>query len=194
MSRHRTRKLEQVTQELEMSFEAKDDWGLLDLLGDFRLFKKGFGRRITNIISKEDGLSELKVKIFDYRYVISTGNSSRRFKQSVLFLQSKELGLPEFWLQPEHLLHKIGNLLGFEDINFEHYPQFSRQYRLTGKEEDLVRHAFKNEILRYFTLRKNWRLEGLGYYFILYQKDVLLHPEKVAYLYKEGIKIWGNLK
>ncbi|MEM6699181.1 MAG: hypothetical protein AAF599_12335, partial [Bacteroidota bacterium] len=96
MSTHRSRRLRTVAYDLEMDYNEKDDWGLLQLLKGFHLFKRGGRKRISNILSREDGLEGLKINIFDYRYVISTGKSAKRFRQTVFFVQSKALFLPEF--------------------------------------------------------------------------------------------------
>lgn len=194
MNRYREKTLRHVASQLELSFKEKDEWGLLNLLLDFKLFKRGGRKKITNIAFREDLLNGLKVYVFDYHFVISTGKSSRRFKQSVFFIQSKQLGLPEIWMRPESLLHVVGAFFGFKDINFIKYPKFSKQYYLQGKDEELINYTFQDDVLRFFTREQNWYLEGIGYYFILYKKDVLFDPKNTRRLYHKGMKLWKMLK
>jgi len=176
-----------------MEYSEKDEWGLLQLLKGFQLFKKGGRKSVTNILSREDGLEGLKVNIFDYRYVISTGKSAKRFRQTVFFVQSKDLFLPEFWMRPEHILHKIGSFIGLEDINFKEHPEFSNQYYLKGVDEELIRYTFQEEVLHYFTIEKNWYLEGIRYFFILYKKDFLMQPSQIKHFYSNGMELWRRL-
>jgi hypothetical protein len=96
-------------------------------------------------------------------------------------------------MQPESLLHKLGELFGFRDIDFVRYPKFSKQYRLTGEDEDFIRRNFREEVLHYFTLNKGWSLEGIGYYFILYKRGLLLPPEETESLYARGMEVYGLL-
>lgn len=190
MSASRIIQLKIIARNLDMDFREKDEWGLLNILKGFHLFRQGGRKKITNILCVDRGLEDFKVHIFDYRYVISTGKSSRRFKQTVFFVQSKELALPEFWMKPEHFFHKLGNYLGFDDINFEERPEFSKQYYLKGKDEALIRHAFHDEVLHHFTIEKNWYLEGVGYFFILYKKDKLFTPSETSFFFKNGMKLF----
>jgi len=185
--------LQTVADNLEMEYLEKDDWGLLQLLKGFHLFRKGSRKRITNLLSREGGLEGLKVNVFDYRYIISTGKSAKRFKQTVFFVQSKALALPEFWMRPEHILHKVGNMIGLEDINFKEHPEFSNQYYLKGVDEELIRYAFQDEVLHYFTIEKNWYLEGIGYFFILYKKDFLMQADQIKTFYSNGMELWRRL-
>ncbi|MFK7980720.1 MAG: hypothetical protein AB8G86_12115 [Saprospiraceae bacterium] len=186
---HRTEQLERIAKELELSFAAKDEFGLINLLKDFKLFRRGGRKRITNILGEKEESLEGDFRVFDYRYTISTGKSSRTFRQTVFFVQSKKLGLPEFYMQPEHFFYKIGNYLGIEDIDFEEFPQFSDQYWLKGKDEAAVRRSMNAEILHFFTIEKYWSLEGLNYFLIFYSKNKVLHGDQVKMLYHKGKQI-----
>lgn len=181
--------LKSISYQLGMGYEAEDTWGLHTMLGDFTLFSRGRRRRITNMLYRRDGLLELDVRIFDYRYTVSTGNSARVFKQTVFFIQSKKLGLPQFLMKPENFFHKIGAWLGMEDIDFERYPKFSGQYLLRGDDEDYIRANFNDEVLQFFTVEKNWTMEGLNYYLILYRKNQLLLPSQIIEFYKKGMQL-----
>lgn len=187
MSYDRPTQLKNIALQLEMKFSPDDDWGLFSLLKDFQLFRRGHSRKITNLLYRQAGMLETEIHIFDYRYVISTNNSWRVFKQTVFFVHSKKLGLPQFLLRPENFFHKIGQLLGMQDIDFEAYPKFSNQYLLRGDDEEYIRASFPDAALQFFTVEKNWSLEGLNYYLILYQKNRLLLPSQIVDFYRKGM-------
>jgi len=51
--------------------------------------------------------------------------------------------LPDFYLRPENISDKIAAKFGFNDIDIEQYPEFSKKYYLLGKN--------KAEVLSFFT-------------------------------------------
>ena len=185
----RTQKMEAVAQEIGLQFKPIEDFNSVPLLEDFVLFKKGIKKRISNIIYKKDDWNQAEVKLFDYRYTISSGKSSRTYKQTVFFMNSRLLGLPHFMMKPEHFLHKIGTFLGMQDIDFEAFPEFSDQYLLKGKDEDFIRHKMTDDILQFFTIEKHWSLEGVNFLLIFYRNKKLLSPSQIKAFYKKGLAI-----
>lgn len=190
----RSTALRSLAYKMGMEYYAEDDWRMISLMRDFRLFKRGGRKRITNILRKTDEMMEDKINIFDYQYTVSTGKSARTFKQTVFFIQSKQLGLPEFWMKPENFLHTIGAWLGFEDIDFEDYPEFSKQYLLKGTDEDYIRYTLNDSFLKFFTVEKDWSVEGINYFLILYKRRKLLSPREVKSLYRKGMKVFDMIK
>jgi hypothetical protein len=187
MGYDRAIQLQNVALQLGMQYQAADKWGVYRLLKDFRLFRRGGRRKITNLLSQREGGLESETFIFDYRYVISSGKSSRVYKQTVFFMHSKQLGLPQFLLQPETFFHKVGQLLGMQDIDFEQYPLFSKQYLLRGEDEDYIRASLPDKALQFFTLEKGWSLEGLNYYLVFYKDNHLMLPSQIMHFYRKGM-------
>lgn len=191
MSKKRTQALAQVAFELEMSFEPKDEWGSYELLRDFKLFQTTGNRKgITNVMRKKDAMLEMEVNIFDYQYTVSTGKTSHTYRQTVFFMQSKKLGLPHFWMKPENFTHRLGEWLNLtHDIDFEEFPRFSEQYWLKGTDEDYIRATMHDKVLKFFTVEKDWSLEGCNYYLIFYKNHTLLPPAVIREFYHKGMKI-----
>lgn len=189
MAYSRTQQLKNVAYELGMEYKEEDEWGLHTMLKDFKLFNRGRRRKITNMLYRRDGMLELDVRVFDYRYTIRTNNSSRVFKQTVFFIQSKKLGLPQFLMKPENFFHKVGAWLGMQDIDFERYPKFSGQYLLKGDDEEYIRASFRDEVLQFFTIERDWTLEGINYFLILYRQNHLLLPSHIVDFYRKGMHL-----
>lgn len=192
----RGEQLQQTAQELAMTFTPEDEYGMIGLLRDFHLFNKGGRHKITNILSKTSPMMEDKVNIFDYKYTISTGKSSHSYHQSVFFIQSKLLAMPEMLMKPEHFFHKVGAWLGIvKDIDFEEHPQFSDTYLLQGEDEQHVRRTIgQEEVIRFFTIEKEWHLESIGYFMIFYQHDRLILPNEIKHLYHRGMMLFEHFK
>lgn len=190
----RRNQLRKVAEDLDMDFYELGKYGLLDYLADYKLFSVGRRKKIENLMINVDKNSGLDIRIFDYRYVIGGGNSTRVFKQTVFYLHSEALLLPQFLLRPEHFFHKVGKFLGMpEDINFEEFPEFSKQYLLKGKEEDAVRSAFNEEVLHFFTIEKNWSLEGRNHTLLFYRKGKRHQTETIKDFHNKGMLIYDML-
>ena len=136
------------------------------------------------------------MNIFDYRYTVSTGKSSQTFKQTVFFINSKRLAMPEMLMKPEHFFHRLGNWLGLQqDIDFEEHKVFSENYLLQGEDEPQVRSTMdKKEVIRFFTIEKEWHLESVGYFMIFYQHDRLIPPHEIKHLHARGMMLFENFK
>jgi hypothetical protein len=190
---YRQRNLAALARKLEFTFHEEDDYGLVSQLQDFRLFQEGRDKKVERILRRQDGLMEFDISIFDYSYQRwggGTGSENRTY-QTVFFLQSGQLGLPEMWMKPETITHKLGELLGFTDIDFVRFPKFSGQYRLTGGDEEYIRHHFNDEVLNYFTLNKGWSMEGLGFYLLFYRKGMLIPSAQIEDFYKRGQEVYN---
>lgn len=195
MTNDRSQALAHIAFDLGMNFQTKDEWGLLGLLKDFHLFKQGSRKRIESVIQHKDGMLESELHIFDYQYTISTGKTSATYKQTVFFMQSKKLGLPQFLMKPEHFFNKVGEWLNLnKDIDFVEFPKFSDQYWLKSDNEDYLRASVNDTFLKFFTIEKDWHLEGLNYYLIFYKNHKLLLPQQIKDFYKKGMKICEMLQ
>ena len=191
--RARAEALRQMAGYLGMEFMESDEWGLRALLRDFELFQKGGRRRLTNIMTKTLGLLEEKITICDYQYTISTGKSCSTHYQTVFFVQSKALGLPEMLIYPENFFHKIGSLFGMQDIDFEEWPEFSHEFLVQGDEWG-VRRLMDEGLAKFFLVERHWCLESLGYYLVFYRRSALVKPEAIKVLYAKGMSLYEHLK
>lgn len=193
-SAERTAQLSQLAHHLKMDFKPVDDWGLSNLLEDFKLFRSGGAHKITNMLIQKDEMETMDFRIFDFSYTVSTGKSSTTIRQTVLYVHAQTLALPQFWMKPENIFHKLGIWLGLQrDINFIAYPEFSKQYFLKSKDEDYVRATMNDQILRFFTIEKNWYLEGIGYMMLFYKQGVILDVPEITDLYHKGMKVYTLL-
>lgn len=194
MYNKRQEELKKVAAQLELDYSATDEWGVKAQLQDFRLFRRGYRGRLSHLMYYEDDLLEMRVHVFDYHYTKFTGKSSRRVHQTVFFLESRKLSLAEFYMRPEYFFHRIGEMLGVtDDIDFEQHLDFSNNYRLTGTDEDFIRHNFNRDVLRFFAIEKGWSLEGLGFYLLFYKHGKLLSDRQIKALYGKGMEVYQGL-
>ncbi|RME97170.1 MAG: hypothetical protein D6772_10815 [Bacteroidetes bacterium] len=187
----RTRDFQRTAAKLGMRYSFQDEEGVLPLVRDFRLFRRGWRGKIHHVLTAQAPLNEWRTHIFDYRYLRWGDKRNKRVEQTVFFLESKELELPDFYLEPEHFFHKIGEALRLiKDIDFEQYTNFSYRYRLTGPDEHYIRQRFGHRMLRYFNVEHGWTLEGIGYFMLLYKHGKVLSAAKIEELYRAGTQIY----
>jgi len=164
----RTEFLSGLAKQLQLGFNKADDERILGYLKGFGLFRRGSSKKMYNILSYTD--EDLSEKyFFDYEYTIRTNNSKKTYRQSVFFLNSKNLYIPSHKLKPEHFGHMIQKkLFGMIDIDFVGFPVFSKNYLLKGDDEELIRDSYSDDILKYFSENTGWTVEGVNYFLIMY--------------------------
>ncbi|OAV44611.1 hypothetical protein [Lewinella sp. 4G2] len=194
---YRSRNLAELADRLGFSFSEEDKTGLMPQLQDFRLFAEGRNRSIKRVLRHQHGLMDFDISVFDYSYTKWSGsknNKAKQIYQTVFFVQSQQLSLPALHMQPETIMHKIGELVGFHDIDFVRFPKFSGQYRLTGDDEVYIRHHFTDKVLNYFTVNKGWTVEGLGFYLVIYRKGMLIPSAQIEQFYRQGQEVFKLLQ
>lgn len=168
------RKIEmrQLATRLDMTFADGDGVGVFSFVQDFSLFKKGLRRRIEHVLTAEESWG--KIHILDFTYGRSYLNRSSRAMHTVCFIHSRSFSLPPFEIRPETMLNKFINLFTGKEKGFLGHGRFARRYVLKGKEESLMRHYFRKDVLDYIAATSDWHMEGLGFYLILHSRDGMI--------------------
>lgn len=177
---------------VEIGFSQSDAGGLISQLKNMQLFRFGSGRKVENMISNINYESDSF--LFDYTYQISTGKSTHIYDQTVLFFDSKSLSLPDFHLKPENFFDMLKEWFGFHDIDFISHLQFSKQYRLTGEYESVIRYYFNQQMLDLLTDYKSFWMEASNYYLIIYKHQELIRPDQLKVFYNFGQMVFELFK
>lgn len=119
----------------------------------------------------QGNIDSADVAIFDR---VMGGGQSEEVLTTVVLFESTLLSLPYFLLRPEGIFDKVESAFGDQDIDFEGFPNFSRQYLLRGQEEQ-VRNVFNSNVLSYFDNDPGWTLEGFETQLLVYR-----NKERVA--------------
>ena len=186
--RQRAKKLKEVSEQMGWAFHPRGDWSLMDRLSLFHLFSQGFTRRIKNIVHGRTERAE--VAIFDCEYADVRKSKSRTHWQSVVYFRSSSLDLPPFALRPENLFHKIGKVLGYQDIDFVSHPKFSQDYLLRSHDEEGVRRVFREQVLWYFEQQRGVCTEGVANQLIFYRTGQRIKPDGVGRFMEEGFRVF----
>src|SRR5207237_5572026 len=98
------------------------------------------GRVVISLLQKthDDG----EAYVFDYEYKVNRGKSQRLYQQTVAAFYTPHLNLPFFALYPESFFSFVGEMFGYNDIDFATHPTFSETFKLSGQDEINIRKAF----------------------------------------------------
>jgi hypothetical protein len=166
MERKRTEALAAVAAEMGYRFQPEVEKEALAPLSGFRLFNQGHARKARNLMVGET--ASIEMWCLDYRYTTGGGRNSTTYSQTVVAFFPHGVRLPAFTLAPENFFHRIGQAFGMQDIDFDEYPVFSKGYLLKGEDEDMVRHVFDDEVIRFFE-------ENLGFNVECREEGLIFH-------------------
>jgi hypothetical protein len=178
--------LRTTAEAMGFSFSTKGDASLLKNLQHFHLFSQGHSRKIRNLVQGK--VDDVDVAVFDFIYNPMTRKGVS--KQTVILLESDRLQLPPFALRPERLMHKVGSLLGYHDIDFDDYPTFSKRYILQGRDEEQVRSLFNSEVLWHYEELQGVSTEGAGRQLIYYRASRRTASEALQEFLEEGLRVY----
>ena len=172
MGKKRTQELKAIAQELKLQFFPKGDARIAPLLANLEFFHYGTNCQITNLMHGRvnRGRKSVTVAIFDYLFMVGTNRTSTGvdigddaatiassndddrecFMQTVIVFHDETIDAPGFNLRPENFMDKIGNVVGFQDINFPDFPVFSKRYRLDSDRVEAVRDLFQPNLLKFY--------------------------------------------
>jgi hypothetical protein len=178
MEKQRIEALAAAAQAMGFAFEPVGDLEVVKGFGDLPLYNRGHSKRVSNVMSGKAG--ERDLKLFDYRYTTGGGKNSHTWHQTVAVLPQGAQGVPDFLLAPENILHKIGQMFGYQDIDFDSSPDFSSHYLLRGPDEMAIRSAFGAAALAYFGQERGWHVDVAGGNIGVYRSGKRCKPEELA--------------
>ena len=181
MQKRRTEAMQLACQAMGFAFEEKGDLDRLRGFGDLPLFDRGHSKYARNVMTGRT--ADREVLLFDYRYTTGGGKSSHTWAQTVALFPNGAAGLPDLDLAPENFLHKIGQAFGYQDIDFDHSPDFSDHYLLRGNDEMAIRTAFTADALSFLGQQHGWHVEIRAGHVAVYRSGrECKPPEAPAYL------------
>ena len=176
--KQRREALQEIATTLGFSFEPKADMNTIGAADVLHLFNQGHNKRLRNVMQRfSDGV---QMSIYDYQYTTGGGQNSHTHVQTVFQFQSERLKLPGFTLGPENVFHKIGKAFGYQDINFEAFPEFSSKYLLRGQDEEAIRKVFNQELIAQFEKGYKLSVETSGNVLIFYRSGKKVKPENLS--------------
>lgn len=191
LEKKRKEDLAKVAEELGLTFMPEGSDALYGRLGHFNLFNQGRSRKMKNLVQGDAG--DVKLAIFDYQYTTGSGKNQHTFKTTIVTIESAEITCPPFSLRPENLFDKVGGMLGFQDIDFESHPKFSKLFVLKSSDEKGTREFFKPALLEYFESQPGINIEAERGVMFFYRGARLSKPSELKDLFAQAYAVYGKI-
>ncbi|MGC3966503.1 MAG: hypothetical protein QM775_03785 [Pirellulales bacterium] len=142
------------------SFVETEDWDTENRFADFDCFKQGSRRYGYNFL--QGRYRDFPATAFEYHY--ETYSKDKDGKQethhhyfSAVIL---ETGLPlkPLWIRPEGFFDRIGEFLGFDDIDFES-AEFSRKFHVSAQDRRWAFDVLHQQAMEYLLTAPRLTLE-----------------------------------
>jgi len=167
--------------------EEGPDIGLLQGTG-LEIFGYGHTRKAINMI--ESSTSAGPMRVFDYTYVTGSGKHRNSHSYTVALVDCPQVTVPHFDLKPENFLYKIGEFIGFKDIDLPGFPIFSDKYRLTGSDEAAVQAFFNPGRAAWFERNLGMYVQGARNHVLLFKREGAL-PADAWQGFIEEVKVFA---
>lgn len=189
MRKKRAEAMERTAAELRLVFTPEGDETAMSAHAGFHLFSQGHSKKIRNLM--RGTVRDSNVSLFDYQYTVGGGKNQHTWHQTVISLQVQGRNLPAFSMRPEHVWHKLGSMMGYQDIDFESNPVFSKKYLLRGPDDAAIRGIFTNRVLMFFESEPGLCVEADGHMLIVYRHSARVKPEAIRAFAEKGVQIAG---
>lgn len=181
----RREELKKVSALLGFSFTPRPEEDITASFINLKMFQKGHSRKAYNVLRGKWGSNHWM--IFDYKYTTGGGKSSSTHTQTIACSMLGNVSLPAFNMGPESIFHRIGDKLGFHDIDFSSHHEFSKKYLLKGNNEEAVRKLFASWILDYFQNRDRIvSIEADGDRILFYNHGKRINPGNLQSFIEEA--------
>jgi hypothetical protein len=96
-------------------------------------------------------------------------------------------------MRPEGFLDRIGGALGFQDIDFESHPNYSKMFVLQGEDEAAIRQFFQPKLLEFFETKLGHSVEASEDAMFFYRPKVKAKPEMIKDLLADAYEVFGHM-
>jgi hypothetical protein len=189
--RERTEGLRRVAETAGLAFKPEADVADVRSLGEVQLYARGHTGRVTNLMTGV--LGDQQVAAFDYQYTIGSGKNARTTVQTVVVLPSVRASLPDLQMAPENPLTRMAEVFGYQDIDIEPCPEFSRRYIVKGPDAVAIRAALYPVATAYFAEHEGWTVEAQSGTVAIYRANSRPKTEDMRAFIEEAFVAARNL-
>jgi hypothetical protein len=137
----------------------------------------GDNRYASNILS--GFYRNHEILAFDYRYSVGSGKNKRHI-QFTFFMLRLPRPFPELRVYPENLFSKIGQTLGFEDIDFESV-EFSRAFVVRSPDKKYAYDICHARMMEYLLNHRDRSIEIKGEWITTGSGSKRVDPENITH-------------
>ena len=163
----RREELAQTAASLGLTYERQDPYNLTAM--PFELMNRGDGQGSENVL--EGTWQDVALKEFDYWYYTEStdgkGHTSRTYHYFSCALSELQIDGAALTIAHENFLSRIGDHLGFQDIQFES-EDFNRAYRVKCKDQKFATDLVDARMMQWLLQQKGFGFELTGPYLLTY--------------------------
>jgi len=181
----RQTRLQNLANEKDYQFANKVDWNT-SYLKKFHFFEIRPIERKSNCLKGTFKDLDVSWEIADVTFSEGAAFTAETFNTTLMVLKLNKK-IPIFAMEKEGVFEKIFDRMiaftGYKDIDFEMYPDFSKKFLITGKNESEIQSFFTDEIMRFFENHQIYHLESNGEAIVIFDKIKLARTdETVAFI------------
>ena len=152
-----------LAQRLGLQYTERDDSFVPERYKFLDKLRQGDNRYAFNILRGE--YEQQPVQVFDYHYEThstdSKGHRTTTHHYFSFFILEQEKQFPELLIYPEGVLSKLGQMLGFEDIDFESL-EFSKAFVVRSRDKKFAYDICHTRMMEYLLAHRDLSVEIEG--------------------------------
>lgn len=177
-------RLQTLANEKDYLFNSQVEWNTA-YLNKFHFFEIRPIERKSNTLNGSFEEINMSWEISDVTFNEGDAFSAETFNTTMMVLKINRV-IPVFTMEKEGLFEKIFDrviaLTGFKDIDFDMYPDFSKRFLVTGKDESKIRAFFNVELIQFFENHQIYHIESNGDAIIIFNKIKLARTDETIAL------------
>ena len=151
------------------------------------LFQRGRKQRTQHVMNRTD--RDIETLLFDYAYTTGSGKHQHTHRQTVALFRLPDVDLPKFEISPENMFHRLAGVFGYQDIDFDASPEFSKAYVVRGVDEVRVRAILGPSARHLLERQSGWSTEGGGPLLAIYRSGKRVSAEDLTTFLEDAKKI-----
>ncbi len=171
-SQRRQKELRAWAEANGLQFSEQSNYRVDDQL-PFKCLKQGHSRVGYYFISGE--YKNYGLYVFDYRYKTGSGKHQQTHRLTVVAVDSY-LPLKPLFIRREHFFDKVGEFVGFDDIDFE-WKEFSDAYFVKSSDKKWAYDVIHQEMMDYLMLIPKYEIQFGGPMIAVWNSRVLAVDE-----------------
>ena len=176
----RQTRLQNLANERDYQYTNQVDWNTT-YLKNFHFFEVRPIERKSNCLKGTYKDLDVSWEIADVTFNEGAAFTAETFYTTLMVLRLNK-DIPVFTMEKEGVFEKIIDRVkaftGYKDIDFEMYPDFSKKFLITGKEELEIKSFFIPEIIRFFENHQIYHLESNGEALVIFDKIKLSRTDE----------------
>ncbi len=156
---------------------------LTSTLDDAVLFPSHCRARKFPVVFEKRGVSGSEW-IFEYKYTTRSGKNSHTHCYIGCFLPFVP-SIPKFSLRSENWADKLAQMIGFEDIDLPHNPEFSKKFYLSGEDPTSVIQYFSSSLAQRIPSLESLTVHSVGNGVLVRRRNSKFKPETLRQQHEE---------